>query len=149
MQLHQLPKTTRAKKRRGRGIAGRGAKSGRGMKGQRSRAGAPRNRAGFEGGQTPLYMRLPKGRGTKQRFASQVVKPIAITTSMLNQFAEGTVVGPGQLRKAGFLKRRADTVKLIQSGALQKKLTIRVHAATERATTTVIKAGGKLELITK
>lgn len=146
MQLHELPQIVRRKRRRGRGIGSGGAKSGRGMKGQRSRAGS-RQKAGFEGGQTPLYMRLPKGRGTKQRFASQVRKPVALPVSVLRQFEAGSIVGPGQLRKAGLVHGRTDRVKLIAAGELDRKLTVRVHAATPAATKQVSDAGGSVELI--
>tara|TARA_Y100000310_G_scaffold334540_1_gene414575 strand:- start:456 stop:908 length:453 start_codon:yes stop_codon:yes gene_type:complete len=147
MQLHQLPKIVKTKKRVGRGIGSRGAKSGRGMKGQRSRAGAPRRRAGFEGGQTPLYMRLPKARGAKQRFRSRVVKPVRVTTTDLNRFADGDVVGLGALRKAGLLDTRTDSVKLVKGGVVKAKLTVRVHGATEGAVKAITDAGGKVELI--
>ena len=144
--LHKLPKLVKKKKRVGRGIASRGAKSGRGMKGQKSRAGS-RRKAGFEGGQTPLYMRLPKGRGAKQRFSSQVKKPVAIRVGNLKQFEDGAIVGPGQLRKHGFVRTKQDTVKLVAGGNLKRKLTIRTHAVTEAAQQQVEKAGGKVELI--
>jgi large subunit ribosomal protein L15 len=147
MQLHELPKIVRRKKRVGRGIGGRGAKSGRGMKGQRSRAGAPRNRAGFEGGQTPLYMRLPKGRGTKTKNRSQVVKPVSITTSVLSKFSDGDIVGPGQLRALGLVPGRYDAVKLIKRADVGVKLTVRVHAISAGARAAVIDAGGKVEII--
>jgi large subunit ribosomal protein L15 len=115
------------------------------MKGQRSRAGSIR-RAGFEGGQTPLYQRLPKGRGTKQRFASQVDHPIALTVRQLNRFDEGSIVGPGQLRAAGLMER-TQQVKLIGTDALERKLTVRVHAISAAARVAVEKAGGKVEII--
>lgn len=142
----QLPKIVRRKKRLGRGIGGRGAKSGAGQKGQKSRAGYS-SKAGFEGGQTPLYMRLPKGRGSKQKFPSQVVKPVAIPVSSLNTFEEGSIVGPGKLRKAGFLKKRTDTVKLIGNTPVAHKLTVRAHMATSGAQKAIEKAGGKVEII--
>lgn len=147
MQLHQLPKIVRRKKRVGRGIGGRGAKSGRGMKGQRARAGAPRNRAGFEGGQTPLYMRLPKGRGTKQISRSRVIKPVSITTSDLARFKDGDIVGPGMLRKAGLVPGRYDKIKLIKKAAITTKLTVRVHSASAGAAAAVVAAGGTIEII--
>jgi large subunit ribosomal protein L15 len=115
------------------------------MKGQRSRAGSIR-RAGFEGGQTPLYQRLPKGRGTKQRFASQVAHPVAVTLTQLKRFDEGSIVGPGQLRAAGLMER-AEEVKLIGATALDRKLTVRVHAVSAAARAAVEKAGGKVEII--
>ena len=143
-----LPKIVQKKKRLGRGIGRSGAKSGRGQKGQKSRAGYSR-KGGFEGGQTPLYMRLPKLSGAKQFPNSQVVKPVSITTSQLNQFADTAIVGPGMLRKAGFLDNRRQTVKLLAGGKIDKKLTVRVHAASATAVKEVESGGGKVEIIQK
>ncbi len=145
MQLHQLPSITKRKKTLGRGNGSRGAKSGRGMKGQRSRAGYSR-KAGFEGGQTPLYMRFPKGRGTKQKFLSQVEKPIVVTLAQLNRFEAGAIVGPGMLNKAGFMPVRHGHVKLI-GGNLKKKLTVRVHMISAGAQKAIEDLGGKVEII--
>lgn len=127
------------KRRRGRGIGRGGAKSGRGMKGQKSRAGYHR-KAGFEGGQTPLYMRLPKGRGTKQKFPSQIISPTEVTTAHLNRFAAGTIIG-----RAQFAGQR---LKLIGNTPVKHKLIVRVHATTKAAQQAVEAAGGKVELIT-
>lgn len=146
MSLHDLPKIVRKRKTVGRGHGKRGGKSGKGMKGQRSRAGYSR-KAGFEGGQTPLYMRLPKLRGSKQKSLSQVVKPIAITVLTLEKFADKAIVGPAMLRKAGYLSGRHDTVKIIGNGKLSKQFTVRVHAATAGAKQSIEAAGGKVELI--
>jgi large subunit ribosomal protein L15 len=142
----QLPKLVKKKKRLGRGIGSRGAKSSRGMKGQKARAGYT-SKGGFEGGQTPLYMRLPKGRGTKQKFPSQIQKPVAISVAQLNVFEADTIVGPGVLRKAGMIHRRQDAVKLIGNAKVDKKITVRVHAATSGARKSVEAAGGKVEII--
>ena len=142
-----LPKLTKNKKRVGRGISSDGAKSGRGQKGQKARAGYSR-KAGFEGGQTPLYMRLPKKKGSKQRFPSQVVKPIAIKLSELEQFDANSIVGPGVLRKAGLLSRKADTVKIItDTDKFTKKLTVRVHKISAQAKDLITNAGGTVEVI--
>lgn len=141
----QLPRIVRRKKRVGRGIGSRGAKSGRGMKGQKARAGY-RRRAGFEGGQTPLYARLPKGRGTKQVYASQADHPVAVTLKMLSRFTGRSVVGPGVLRRAG-LMGRGEKVKLIGGAARLGALTVRVHAVTAQARAAIERAGGKVELI--
>ena len=140
-----LTKIVRRKKRVGRGIGSKGAKSGRGMKGQYARAGS-RNRRGFEGGQTPLYQRLPKDRGSKQVFASQAEAPFTITARLLNTFADSSIVGPGQLRSGGFI-RRDQRIKLIGGGKLTKKVTVRAHAATAGAIRAVEQAGGKVEII--
>lgn len=142
----QLSKLVRKGKRLGRGHGKRGGKSGRGQKGQKSRAGYSR-KAGFEGGQTPLYMRLPKGRGTKQRFRSRVKKPVAVSLGKLEQFAVGSIVGPGVLRSAGLLNSRSQTWKLIGNVGLSKKMTIRAHKVSAGAKMAVEKIGGKIELI--
>lgn len=142
----KIKKILKKKKRVGRGIGSHGAKSGKGMKGQKSRAGYSR-RAGFEGGQTPLYQRLPKKRGAKQYFRSRVVKPVAVSVNSLSQFKEGSIVGPGALRKSGFVKECWQKVKLIGKGKLDKKLTVRVHQVTEGARRGVEEAGGKIEII--
>ncbi|MEX1111848.1 MAG: 50S ribosomal protein L15 [Candidatus Andersenbacteria bacterium] len=141
----QLPKIVRRKKRLGRGIGSRGAKSGRGQKGQKSRAGYS-SKAGFEGGQTPLYMRLPKGRGSKQKFAPQGEKPVALSVRRLEKFEEGSIVGPGQLRKAGFIST-AQRVKFIGTGPMSRKVTVRAHGFSAGAKTAIEKAGGKVEII--
>lgn len=143
-----LPKVVNKSKRIGRGVSRSGAKSGRGQKGQKSRAGYSR-KGGFEGGQTPLYMRLPKGRGTKQYPSSRVLKPLRLNVSTLEQFSDADIVGPGVLRKAGLLQRRQQEIKLIGNGSLSKKVTVRVHSASSAATHVVEKAGGKVEIITK
>ena len=148
MPLHTLPKVVRRKKRIGRGIGSRGAKSGRGQKGQKSRAGA-HTKAGFEGGQTPLYMRLPKARGSKQKFPSQVVKPQAISSGVLNRFAANAIVGPGQLYKAGLVADRYIPIKLIAGRPVDRKLTVRVHRVSKGASALVEQSGGKVELIKK
>ena len=146
MSLHTLVKIVRRGKRLGRGWGSRGAKSGRGQKGQKSRAGYS-SKAGFEGGQTPLYMRLPKARGSKQNFASQVTKPAAVVVSALNQFPEKTVVGPDRLHQAGLVPRGYQGVKLVGTGKLVNKLTVRVHAATANAVKAIEASGGKVEII--
>jgi large subunit ribosomal protein L15 len=147
--LNKLPKIKKTKKRIGRGVgSARGSKSGRGMKGQRSRAGYSR-RAGFEGGQTPLYQRLPKKRGSKMRQISSATKHIELKITDLAKFAKGDIVGPGALKRFGVSMKKSDRIKLIGSGVLENKLTVRVHAATKTAQAIVEKAGGKVELISR
>jgi large subunit ribosomal protein L15 len=148
MALHEVVKIVRHKKRVGRGIGSRGAKSGRGMKGQKSRAGYSR-KAGFEGGQTPLYMRLPKLRGAKQKFAPQMDKPVILYVKQLSSFPEGAIVGPGMMRKGGLLKSRTTMVKIIGNDGLSHKLTVRAHAVSAGARALIEKNGGKVELIAK
>lgn len=146
MSLHTLAKLVRSKKRVGRGIGSRGAKSGRGQKGQKSRAGA-HSKAGFEGGQTPLYMRLPKKRGSQQKFRSQIQPFTAINIANLRRFKTSSIVGPSQLAEAGLLTGRQNKVKLIGNYKLSKKLTVRVHAVSAQAQAAVEAAGGKVERI--
>lgn len=146
MSIFQLPSIVQKKKRIGRGHGRNGGKSGRGQKGQKSRAGYS-SKSGFEGGQTPLYMRFPKNRGSKQINPSQIVKPVAITLGVLRSFEKDSIVGPGQLFKRGYLLTKHDTIKLIGSGSLETSYTVRVHAATPSAIAAVEKAGGKVEII--
>lgn len=146
MALHRLAKIVRRRKRVGRGIGSRGAKSGRGQKGQKSRAGH-KSKPGFEGGQTPLYMRLPKGRGTKQIFRPQGDKPVGIGVRQLKQFTAGSIVSPVRLREAGLIGRHDRLVKLIGNSPLSAKLTVRVHAVSAAAKQVVEAAGGSVELI--
>lgn len=143
--MEKLIKIVRRKKRLGRGIGSRGAKSGRGMKGQRSRAGS-HQKSGFEGGQTPLYMRLPKGRGAKQGSKSQMKKYCAIDINQLTEFEDGKIVGPGQLAVMG-LAGKKDRIKIVGRSWLNKKLTVRVHKVTKGAQETIERAGGKVEII--
>lgn len=146
--LHKLQKIKKTKKRIGRGIASKGSKSGRGMKGQKSRAGYSR-RAGFEGGQTPLYQRVPKKRGSKMRLSGQATKYIELKIKDLEKYAAGEIVGPGALKRFGLTIKKADRIKLIGTGKITNKLTIRVHAATKGATRIIEDAGGKIEIISR
>ncbi|OGY36008.1 MAG: 50S ribosomal protein L15 [Candidatus Andersenbacteria bacterium RIFCSPHIGHO2_12_FULL_45_11b] len=146
MSIFQLPSITKKKNRLGRGHGRNGGKSGRGQKGQKSRAGYSAKK-GFEGGQTPLYMRFPKGRGVKQITPSQIKKPAVITLGVLRGFEAGSIVGPGQLHKRGYVQKKTDRVKLIGAGALEGAYTVRVHACTPGAKAAVEKSGGKVELI--
>lgn len=146
MPLHTLAKIIRHKKRRGRGIGSRGVTSGRGTKGQKARAGYSR-KLGFEGGQTPLYMRLPKERGSKQKFPSQVIKPATVNLAQLAFFPEDTQVDPAALKKAGFVHRSAHFVKLVGNNELKKKVNVRVHFITEKAKKRIEEKGGTVKVI--
>ncbi|HSX24365.1 MAG TPA: 50S ribosomal protein L15 [Candidatus Andersenbacteria bacterium] len=146
MPIFHVPAITKKKNRLGRGHGRNGGKSGRGQKGQKSRAGYS-SKTGFEGGQTPLYMRFPKGRGVKQINPSQVKKPVVITLGVLRAFEDGSIVGPGQLHARGYVQKKTERVKLIGSGKLEGKYTVRVHACTPGAQAAVEKSGGKIELI--
>jgi large subunit ribosomal protein L15 len=120
------------------------------MKGQKSRAGYSR-RAGFEGGQTPLYQRVPKKRGSKSRKYQLSIQTEEVGTSSLNVFGKGTVVGLGVMRMAGLIRQRGKLrrVKLVKTGLLEQKLTVRVHAASKEAIKQVQAAGGKVETINR
>lgn len=141
-----LVKTVRRKKRVGRGIGGRGAKSGRGMKGQKSRAGFS-HKAGFEGGQTPLYMRLPKGKGTQHVLLSRRSVEVAVPIKRLEIFAEDSVVNPQSLAERRLIRNSKQKVKLIGNQARLPVLTVRVHAITESAKKVIEAHGGKVELM--
>ena len=128
--------------RRGRGHAsGNGKTAGKGHKGQKARSGA--TRPGFEGGQMPLYRRLPK-RGFTDR-SSKVIT--AINVSALNRFEDGTEVTPELLLQSGAVSKIVDGVKILGEGELTKKLTVRVHAVSEGAKNKIESAGGTVEVI--
>lgn len=140
MNLANLNKLTKNKKRKGRGIsAGQGKTAGRGTKGQKSRTGK-KLRPGFEGGQMPLVQRLPKKRG----FTARSPKPQTIRLERLNVLKEGSKVDVALLRKEGLL--RANSVKIVLGGELTKKLTVTVPA-TKKAIEAIVKAGGKHEIV--
>ena len=128
--------------RRGRGHAsGNGKTAGKGHKGQKARSGAPR--PGFEGGQMPLYRRLPK-RGFTDRNSKIIT---AINVSQLNRFADGTEVTPELLLKSGAVSKVVDGVKILGGGELTKKLTVKVNAVSEGAKSKIEAAGGTVEVI--
>ena len=128
--------------RRGRGHAsGNGKTAGKGHKGQKARSGA--TRPGFEGGQMPLYSRLPK-RGFTDRNSKVIT---AINVSALNRFEDGTEVTPELLLTSGAVSKIVDGVKILGEGELTKKLTVRVHAVSEGAKNKIESAGGTVEVI--
>ena len=128
--------------RRGRGHAsGNGKTAGKGHKGQKARSGAPR--PGFEGGQMPLYRRLPK-RGFKNRNSKEIV---AINLSDLEQFEDGAEVTVETLLDAGVIKKALDGVKILGNGELTKKLNVSVNAFPESAKEKIEALGGKAEVI--
>ena len=140
------------RKRVGRGLgSGKGRYSGRGIKGQKSRAGSHKMRAGFEGGQMPLYMRTAKLRGATSADAVPIgpfrTVVQAINVRDLDRFAEGDDVTPETLKEKGLIRSIRRDVKLLGVGTLEKKLTITVHAASAEAQRKVAKAGGKLTLL--
>ncbi len=128
--------------RRGRGHgSGNGKTAGKGHKGQKARSGAPR--PGFEGGQMPLYRRLPK-RGFTNRNTKDIV---AINVSALERFENDTVVTVEALLEAGVIKNALDGVKILGNGELTKKLTVKVNACSESAKAKIEAAGGSIEVI--
>jgi len=127
--------------RRGRGHgSGNGKTAGKGHKGQKARSGAPR--PGFEGGQMPLFRRIPK-RGFKCRNTKDIV---AINVSELNKFDDNATVTVEALIEAGIVKNPRDGVKILGNGELTKKLTVSVDAASKSAVEKIEAAGGKFEV---
>ena len=120
---------------------GRGHGSGKGHKGQKARSGAPR--PGFEGGQLPLYRRLPK-RGFTNINSKEIV---AINVGTLNAFDEGAVVTVEALVEKGIIKNPKDGVKILGNGELTKKLEVKVNAFSASAAEKIQAAGGKAEVI--
>jgi large subunit ribosomal protein L15 len=140
------------RKRVGRGLgSGKGRYSGRGIKGQKARSGSHAMRAGFEGGQMPLYMRVPKLRGNTSADAMPVgpfrtyTQPVNLRD--LDRFDEGAEVTPESLKEKGLIRSTRKDVKLLGVGDLQKKLTITVHAASASAREKVEASGGTLTLL--
>ena len=128
--------------RRGRGHgSGNGKTAGKGHKGQKARSGAPR--PGFEGGQMPLYRRLPK-RGFTNRNSKVIV---GINVDVLERFDNDTVVTVEMLKECGVIKNLRDGVKILGNGELTKKLTVQVNAFSEGAKAKIEAAGGKAEVI--
>ena len=146
MKLHELapaPGSRKTRTRVGRGIgSGLGKTSGRGHKGQNSRSGGG-VRTGFEGGQMPLYRRLPK-RGFYNKFGKEYAE---VNVSTLNCFEEGTVVDPVALIEAGVLKNVRDGVRILGNGQLDKSLTVIANGFTKSAADKITAAGGKVEVI--
>ena len=131
------------RKRIGRGIgSGTGKTSGKGHKGQNARSGGG-VRPGFEGGQMPLYRRLPK-RGFTNIFAKEYV---AVNVSELERFDNGTEVTAELLKETGVISKVKDGVKILGRGELTKKLTVKVAKFSESAKEKIEKAGGKAEVI--
>ena len=136
--------STKNRKRVGRGPAsGHGKTSGRGMNGQKSRAGGGK-RIGFEGGQTPLAMRLPKLPGFKN---PRRIEFTAVNVSTLEvKFEDGAVVDGASLKAAGITKSEFEPVKVLGDGELSRKLTVKVDKVSASAKAKIEAAGGKVEL---
>ena len=147
MKLHELQPAAGSKKARtrvGRGLgSGLGKTSGRGQKGQNSRSGGG-VRSGFEGGQMPLYRRLPK-RGFNNVFAKQYAQ---VNVEQLNRFEDGATVDPVALIEAGILKNVRDGIRILGNGTLEtKNLTVIANGFTKSAEEKITAAGGKVEVI--
>lgn len=125
---------------RGHG-SGNGKTAGKGHKGQKARSGAPR--PGFEGGQMPLYRRIPK-RGFTNRNSKEI---IAINVDVLNRFEDGAEVTVESLLASSAISKAGDGVKILGNGELTKKLTVKVNAVSETAKSKIEAAGGTVELI--
>ncbi len=145
-QLHELTRSkgaNKAKKRVGRGPgSGNGVRAGRGQKGQKSRSGYS-SRPGFEGGQMPLYRRLPK-RGFNNKFRKDW---IVLNVRDLNQFDDGTEVSPQLLIESGLVKHSRDGLRILGEGEVEKKLTVRAHHFSASAKAKIEAAGGSVEVL--
>ncbi|MEG0830006.1 MAG: 50S ribosomal protein L15 [Anaerovoracaceae bacterium] len=146
MKLHELKAVkgaTKNPKRKGRGTAtGQGKTAGRGMNGQNSRSGGG-TRPGFEGGQMPLYRRIPK-RGFTNIWAT---KYTILNVDDLNRFEAGAVVTPEVLAEAGLVKQVKDGVKILGEGKLEKNITVQAQKFSKTAIEKIESAGGKAEVI--
>ena len=145
MKLHDLKPAvgaTTAPKRLGRGTgSGLGKTSGKGHKGAKARSGGGK-RPGFEGGQMPLTMRLPK-RGFTNNFRTEYA---TVNVERLNIFEDGATVTPVELIEAGILKNVLDGVKILGNGEITKKLTVKAAKFTATAKEKIEAAGGKVEV---
>ncbi|MHB8470192.1 MAG: 50S ribosomal protein L15 [Gaiellaceae bacterium] len=140
------------RKRVGRGAgSGTGKYSGRGIKGQKSRAGSHKMRAGFEGGQMPIYMRIGKLRGATSKDAMPIgpfrTETVPVNVRDLDRFDAGAEVTPETLVEKRLIKNTKIDVKLLGTGEISKKLTVRVHAVSASAREKIEAAGGSVELL--
>ena len=146
MKLHELRAVkgaTKAPKRKGRGHAtGQGTTSGRGMNGQKSRSGGG-TRLGFEGGQMPLYRRLPK-RGFNNIWGTEYT---IVNVEDLNKFEAGTVVTQELLEEAGIVKQVKDGIKVLGQGTVNVAVTVKADKFSKTAVEKIEAAGGKAEVI--
>jgi large subunit ribosomal protein L15 len=142
----------RARKRVGRGLgSGKGRYSGRGIKGQKARAGSHKMPAGFEGGQMPAHMRTGKQRGPHSKDALPVgpfrTFTIALNVRDLDRFDDGAEVTPESLAGAGLIKNTRTDVKILGEGELTKKLSVTVHRASKTARSKIEQAGGSIVVL--
>ncbi len=146
MKLHELKHADGAITkgyRKGRGVgSGNGKNAGTGNKGQKSRSGGLKA-PGFEGGQTPLYRRLPKfgfNNGGRKEYA-------IVNISSLNRFKDGSVITPELLIEEGLVKKELDGIKVLGNGELSKKLTVKANKFSKKAEEAILAAGGKVEVL--
>ncbi len=146
MRLNNLfpaPKSIKKHKRVGRGCSsGHGFTSGRGSKGQNARAGGG-VKASFEGGQMPLYRRIPK-RGFNNIFKKDYS---IVNIEKLNMFNDGDIVSSKELISKGVIKKVVDGIKILAKGSLTKKLTIKANKFSQKAVKEIESAGGKIEVV--
>ena len=140
------------RKRIGRGMgSGKGRYSGRGIKGQKARSGSHKMRAGFEGGQMPVYMRLGKQRGSTSKDALPVgpfrTSTIPVNVRDLDRFDDGAEVTPESLVEKKLIKNTRTDVKVLGNGEISKKLTVRVHGISASAREKIEQAGGTVQLL--
>lgn len=147
MKLHELEKNIGAKQRKKRVGCGPGSglgkTCGRGQKGQKARSGGSINPV-FEGGQLPLYRRLPKRGFSNALFKKEYA---VINVSDLNIFDDGTVVTPALLKEKGIIKKQLNGIKILGNGTLSKKLTIQAHKFSSSALEKIKVSGSKAEVI--
>lgn len=147
MKLHTLqpnPGSTKTRKRVGRGVgSGLGKTSGKGQKGQNSRSGGG-VRIGFEGGQTPLFRRLPKRGFSNAMFKTTYA---VINLSDLDRFDDGATITPEILKEMGLVKNGKDGIKVLGNGTLTKKLNVKAHKFSSVAKEQIEALGGKAEVI--
>lgn len=143
-ELQPAPGSKKLPNRKGRGTGtGNGKTAGKGHKGQNARAGGG-VRPGFEGGQMPLYMRLPKRGFNNYEFAKKYAE---VNVSDLNMFEDGTVVNAELLKSSGLAKKILDGVAILGNGDLTKKLTVQAAKFTKTAAEKIEAAGGKAEVV--
>ena len=146
MRLENLPKTSemKARKRVGRGPgSGMGKTSTRGENGQKSRSGAS-IKPWFQGGQSPIYRRIPKRGFNNANFANRFA---TINLSDLNKFDEDTVVTPELLKETGLVKKQLSGIKVLGNGVLEKKLIVKANKFSTTAKESIEAKGGKVEVI--
>ena len=146
MKLHELKYTEGARqdsKRLGRGQgSGQGKTAGKGHKGQNARSGGG-VALGFEGGQTPIYRRIPKRGFTNIHRVGYAI----VNVEQLNRFENGVEVSPELLIETGLVKKEYNGIKILGVGTLEKKLTVKAHKFSKSAVTLIEQAGGKVEVI--